>query len=109
MRAEYQKDYSPLLLLWKGIGQFVSQHPQYRVLFGPVSISSRYSDSSHQLLMSFLRQNHLDRDLAELVDAINPDTDTRTSAPSTTIPHNIDEANRLVAQAEADGHKSKIY
>ena len=103
VRAEYQKDYSPLLLLWKGIGQFVSRHPQYRVLFGPVSISSRYSDSSHQLLMSFLRQNHLDRDLAELVDAINPDTDTRTSAPSTTIPHNIDEANRLVAQAEADG------
>ena len=103
VRAEYQKDYSPLLLLWKGIGQFVIRHPQYRVLFGPVSISSRYSDSSHQLLMSFLRQNHLDRDLAELVDAVNPDTDTRTMAPATTIPHSIDEANRLVAQAEADG------
>ena len=103
VRAEYQKNYSPLLLLWKGIGQFVTRHPQYRVLFGPVSISSRYSDSSHQLLMSFLRQNHLDRDLAELVDAMNPDTDTRTTAPATTIPQSIDEANRLVAQAEADG------
>ncbi len=103
VRAEYQKNYSPLLLLWKGIGQFVNRHPQYRVLFGPVSISSRYSDSSHQLLMSFLRQNHLDRDLAELVDAMNPDTGTRTTAPATTIPQSIDEANRLVAQAEADG------
>lgn len=103
VRAEYQKDYSPLLLLWKGIGQFVVRHPQYRVLFGPVSISSRYSDSSHQLLMSFLRQNHLDRDLADLVDAINPDRRTRTEAPSAPIPQSIDEANTLVAQAESDG------
>ena len=103
VRAEYQKDYSPLLLLWKGIGQFVVQHPQYRVLFGPVSISARYSDTSHQLLMAFLRQNHLDRDLADLVDAVNPGTATKTIAPATAIPKNIDEANALVAQTEGDG------
>ena len=72
VRAEYQKNYNALLLLWKGIGQFVARHPQYRVLFGAVSISSRYSDGSHRLLMAFLQQNHLDRDLADLVEAINP-------------------------------------
>jgi putative hemolysin len=103
IRAEYQKSYNALLLLWKGIGQFVVRHPEYRVLFGPVSISSRYSDSSHQLLMAFLHQNHLNRELAELVDAINPAVVNPAPPPSSAIPQSIDEANRLVAQAEADG------
>jgi len=100
VRAEYQRNYSALLLLWKGIGQFVIRHPEYRILFGPVSISSRYSDHSHRLLMAFLLQNHLDRDLARLVEAINP-TDLHP-APSS-VPQSIDEANRLVTQAEAGG------
>ena len=29
VRAEYQRNYSALLSLWKGIGQFVVRHPQY--------------------------------------------------------------------------------
>ena len=101
VRAEYQKNYNALLLLWKGIGQFVVRHPQYRVLFGPVSISSRYSDSSHRLLLAFLQQNHLDRDLAAFVDAINPRV--VNPAPMPVIPRSVDEANRLVSEAEADG------
>ncbi|MFN7983565.1 MAG: GNAT family N-acyltransferase [Vicinamibacterales bacterium] len=101
VRAEYQKDFSPLLLLWKGIGQFVVQHPRYRVLFGPVSISARYSDSSHNLLMAFLEQNHRDHDLAELVRAVNPAQPR--SAASTTVPKKLEETNALVAQSEADG------
>jgi putative hemolysin len=101
VRAEYQKNYNALLLLWKGIGRFVATHPQYRVLFGPVSISCRYSDSSHRLLMAFLQQNHLDSDLANLVEAINPRT--VHPAPAPTIPRSLDEVNRLVAEAEDDG------
>ena len=103
VRAEYQKNYNALLLLWKGIGQFVVRHPEYRVLFGPVSISSRYSDSSQRLLMAFLKQNHLDRELAELVNAINPSEPNRAAPLLTTIPQSVDEADRLVVQAEADG------
>jgi putative hemolysin len=103
IRAEYQKNYNALLLLWKGIGQFVVRHPEYRVLFGPVSISSRYSDSSHRLLMAFLHQNHFDPELAELVDAINPSVVNPPPHFSSAIPQSIDEANRLVVQAEADG------
>jgi putative hemolysin len=32
VRAEFQKNYNALLLLWKGIGRFVVRHPEYRVL-----------------------------------------------------------------------------
>jgi putative hemolysin len=101
IRPEYQKNYNALLLLWKGIGRFIVRHPQYRVLFGPVSISARYSDSSHQLLMAFLQQNHRAGELAELVAAINPRL--APPAPLSRIPRSVDEVNRLVMQAEADG------
>ena len=101
VRAEYQKSYSALLLLWKGIGRFVARHPRYRVLYGPVSISPRYSDRSHQLLMAFLQQNHLDGDLADLVEAVNPLG--LDPAPSVAVPASIEEASRLVARSEADG------
>ena len=101
VRAEYQKNYNALLLLWKGIGRFVATHPEYRVLFGPVSISCRYSDSSHRLLMAFLHQNHLDSDLAELVEAINPRV--VNPAPALPVPRSVEEADRLVTEAERDG------
>ncbi|MEO8131165.1 MAG: lysophospholipid acyltransferase family protein, partial [Bryobacteraceae bacterium] len=32
VRAEYQKGFTPLLLLWKGIGKFVARNPQYKTL-----------------------------------------------------------------------------
>ncbi|MDB5302484.1 MAG: hypothetical protein JWM97_33, partial [Phycisphaerales bacterium] len=46
VRAEYQKSYAPLLMLWKGIGRFVVENPQYKTLFGPVSISNDYQGIS---------------------------------------------------------------
>ena len=72
VRPEYQRSYSPLLLLWKGIGQFVARHPQYRVLFGPVSISSDYQTSSQQLLVEFLRANNFLPSLARYVRPRRP-------------------------------------
>ena len=101
VRAEYQKNYNALLLLWRGIGAFVAQNPQYRFLFGPVSISARYTDTSHAMLVEFLRQNHLDRGLADLVDAITP---ARLAQPQGgVVPGSIDEVNRLIAASERDG------
>jgi putative hemolysin len=101
VRVEYQKNYNALLLLWRGIAAFVAQNPQYRFLFGPVSISARYKDTSHAMLLEFLRQNHFDRDLADLVNAVTP---ARFALPDDrAVPGSLDEVNRLVARAEHDG------
>jgi putative hemolysin len=54
VRAEYQRDPSTLLLLWKGIGAFVSRHPQLRRLFGPVSVSADYSGPARYLIVRWL-------------------------------------------------------
>lgn len=69
VRVEYQKSFSPLLLLWKGIGQFVARNPRYRVLFGPVSISDRYSATSKSVMLSFLQRHWCSDSLARLVQA----------------------------------------
>ncbi len=72
VRPEYQKSLSALMLLWKGIGAYVGVNPQYKVLFGPVSISSDYSEVSRQLMAGCLAVNNSDQALTELVTPITP-------------------------------------
>ena len=72
VRPEYQKTYAPLLLLWKGIGQFLLRNPQYKLLFGPVSISNGYTAASRQLMVKFLSAYRQSGELAPLVRARNP-------------------------------------
>ncbi len=67
VRAEYQKSYSPLLLLWKGIGRFIGLNPQYRLLFGAVTISEMYSPASRQLIVAFLKGKSYAPHLARMV------------------------------------------
>jgi GNAT acetyltransferase-like protein len=71
VRPEYQRSHSPLLLLWKGIGEMVRRSPRYRVLFGAVSISNRYRDTSRALMRTFLSQHRIS-DFARLVHGMNP-------------------------------------
>lgn len=72
VRAEYQKGYQPLLLLWKGIGRFVAGSPRYRFLFGPVSISGDYSDTARELMVAYLRSRCSHPRLASMVRARSP-------------------------------------
>jgi putative hemolysin len=64
--ADYQKHYSPLLLLWKGIANYVQRRPECAVLFGAVSISSDYQSLSRSLIVDYLK-GHLANELAGLV------------------------------------------
>lgn len=65
--ASYQRKPLPLFLLWKGILIFLLQHPEYRYLTGPVSISNQFSGFSKGVLISFLRRNFYDDELAKHV------------------------------------------
>jgi putative hemolysin len=100
VRPEYQRNYSPLLLLWKGIGRLVAQSPRYRTLFGPVSISSRYQDSSQQLLRAFLASERSDLTLAELVAARNPPSPLAPPSAAEVAPASVDELDAAVARLE---------
>jgi len=72
IRKEYQKNYSSLLVLWKGLAHYIAMNPDYKILFGPVSINSEYQSTSRQLLVGFLKQNESLPDLARLVKPRKP-------------------------------------
>ncbi len=72
IRPEYQRNYTSLLLLWKGIGAVILKYPRYKSLFGPVSINNDYHSVSRQLLVAFLKINNFEPDLAHLIRARNP-------------------------------------
>jgi putative hemolysin len=67
VRQEYQRGFAPLLLLWKGIGAFIGRNPQYKTLFGPVSISNEYQAVSRELMVSFLEKYAMLREWSGLV------------------------------------------
>lgn len=52
----YQNSFYALLLLWKGICAFVYSHPQYRTLYGTVSLSQKYQALSITLINKTLNQ-----------------------------------------------------
>jgi putative hemolysin len=62
----YQKNYSSLLLLWKGITRVVQRRPEAPVLFGAVSISREYRAASRGLIVTYLADRASHR-LAQLV------------------------------------------
>ena len=72
VRPEYQKKYAPLLLLWKGLGRYVSRNPETPVLFGAVSISNDYNRVSRELVARFLEEHQNESGLAGLVKARRP-------------------------------------
>jgi putative hemolysin len=72
VRKEYQRNFTPLLLLWRGIGNYVLRNPRYKVLFGPVSINNEYDTVSRGLITTFLRANNYLPELARLIKARNP-------------------------------------
>jgi len=106
VRAEYQRSFAALFLLWSGIGRFVERSPQYAMLFGPVSISGRYAPASRQLIVEYLSAYSADTKLTRQVRPRRPfRDDARTSAPAEAFraPGNLDELSRRIAQIEHDG------
>ena len=90
---EYQKQYQPLLLLWKGILQYVQRRPECAVLFGAVSISNEYQPLSQSLIVDFL-DGHL---ASQLSTAIRPRRGFRRKAP---VPRNVRQLSRLLPTVE---------
>lgn len=99
IRLEYQKSFAPLLLLWKGIGRFISLHPDYAKLFGPVSISNQYQSLSRELMIAFLEKRELLADLAELVRPKH--APARRASVTADYCRDLDDLSGLVADIEA--------
>jgi putative hemolysin len=106
VRPEYQKEFAPLMLLWKGIAHFCARHPRYRRLFGTVSISNDYQSLSRQILMAFLNQNASSPDLARGVIPKNPPRFLRgrdhTSKLAALAVKSVEAVDELLGEIESD-------
>ncbi|HWW15708.1 MAG TPA: GNAT family N-acyltransferase [Candidatus Dormibacteraeota bacterium] len=72
VRPEYQRQYAPLLLLWKGIARLLATHAETPVLFGAVSISNDYSKASREMIFRFFEERMRDDELAGLIEPRRP-------------------------------------
>lgn len=103
---DYQRAAAALPLLWKGISLWVAAHPRYRKLFGPVSISQDYHHLSQHLMVTFLKDQRLDPELAAHVKARHPfkaaaDRTLLREIVSTRL-HDMEDCSALIATLEAD-------
>jgi putative hemolysin len=102
VRQEYQRSFSALLLLWKGIGQYIARNPRYKILFGPVSISDRYQAISRELIVSYLERRASLKDWASLLAKRHP---FRRNADLPLTPHqdfDVDDLSDIVADLEPE-------
>jgi hypothetical protein len=107
VRPEYQRQYAPLLLLWKGIARLVATHPKTPVLFGAVSISNDYSEASREMIYRFFEARMKDDALAGLVEPRQPFRsgllrrwDCRSMCQAL---RDLEELSQPITDVEADG------
>jgi len=108
---EYQKKILPLFLLWKGILYFLLKHPEYRYLFGPVSISSRYSKFSKALLIEFIKSHYFNYRLASYIKPrkkfkVNASSDADIILENT---HNdLNKLDKVIEDIEPTNYKMPV-
>jgi putative hemolysin len=105
VQPEFQRDYQPLLLLWRGIGRLVANEPRYRRLFGPVSISAEYGAVTRHLLARFLLANRFSAELGSLVRPKRPLAasahDTPEAFMRSTVASQLEDVDEIVRELEA--------
>ncbi len=110
VRVEYQRSFGALMLLWKGIAEYVGRNPHYCRLIGPVSISNEYRPLSLELQVAFLRSRLLDPLMASVRPrrAFRRRLSLRSVGLEPLWPADIDELSSLVAGLEPDGKGAPV-
>lgn len=96
----HQNSFHGLLLLWKGIGTFVCQNPQYRTLYGTVSLSKLYDPRSVALINEIMITNNDSVNAkAQFEGQLHPEVKDFISAESL----ELKQLSALVMAIEKDG------
>lgn len=107
---EFQGSFQGLLLLWRGICAFVMQFPQYRTLYGTVSISKLYNPKSVKLIEQYLikdayRESVVPRDAFEF----NSHQEFSHYAAKQEVKNNVaDNLDAMLTAIEHDGKSIPI-
>ena len=112
IRSEYQRQPNCLALLWKGIGTYLVGHPQYHILFGPVSISNNYHRVSRNIMVRFLQRSCTVKELSAHVRPRTPLRQWPNRDMHRIARHlsggSIDDVSMMVAEIEDDGKRVPV-
>jgi putative hemolysin len=101
--ARYQRSFVSMLLLWRGIGRYVTSAPRRAILFGPVSISNDYSATSRELIVRYLAAHMAEDRLTAQVLPRRPFAFQPVGpAAGPRMPRSVDELSRRIADLEPD-------
>ena len=107
VRPEYQRQYAPLLLLWKGIARLIALKPEIPVLFGAVSISNDYSEAAREMIYRFFEARMREDELAGLIEPRRPFRPMRLRRwdcrGMCQALRDLDELSQPITDVEADG------
>ena len=107
VRPEYQRQYAPLLLLWKGIARLLAAHPKTPMLFGAVSISNDYSKASREMIFRFFEAHMQEEELAGLIEPRHPFTPAWLRPWDCQVMchalRDLEELSEPITDVEADG------
>jgi putative hemolysin len=106
VRVEYQRSFAPLLLLWRGISEYIGRNPRYARLIGPASVSNRYDPLSRSLLVEALRSSRGEPLLGSLVRArrpFKPGQSLRSLFASNEMLTDVEALGLLIEDREPDG------
>jgi putative hemolysin len=107
IRSEYQKKFNSLIFIWRGVGEFISRNPHYKILFGPVSISRDYHSVSKDLMVRFLTKTQMHAELSSYVTPRRPYRASRfrllKSAAVESAFRDIEDVSFLISEIEKDG------
>lgn len=103
----YQRHPASLDTLWMGLGRYLVKHPEYRYLYGTVSISNEYSAASRSLILSYLKSNCMHETLpAEVKSKCPPEKMELLSEDARLLPTALEDGRLLtglVNKLEQDG------
>ncbi len=101
VRLEMQGAGRVLALLWRGIAHLLAARPRYRTLFGPVSVSSAYTEASRHLIAAALCQGEYRHSLFGRVQPNRPCATSMVLDPALQEA-DIKALSRRIAQLEPD-------
>jgi hypothetical protein len=106
VRPEYQRSYAPLLLLWRGISEYIGRHPKYARVLGAASVSNNYDPLSRALLVEALRAWRSEPLLGALVSPrqpFKPRYSLRSLFGEAGLDADLDALGSLIEDREPDG------
>ncbi len=107
VRPEYQRQYAPLLLLWKGIARLLATDAETPVLFGAVSISNDYSKASREMIYRFFEARIEEDELSGMIEPRRQFRPTRLRPwdcrAMCLALRDLDELSQPITDVETDG------